>query len=718
VREPDFEKEIKLALKAEAEQTIPADTDLWFRIYRQIQAKENIAPAPKAVPLLRDWRKLTVIGLSTAAGLAMLFIAFVVGISVGKIQETSVAGDISTAIPQPSVAGTTPDPTKLLAPVFTLSAHTGTVTAIAWSPDGTYLATGSADKTVKIWDSKRNLVKTLNFDNPVTSLSWSSDGKRLAIAAGRAFTYAMNLPGFPQIGYLAGNFKTVIFSPKGNQVLILGEGVGFLADEVFLVQGDFPLNSADSNGTLGVWSPSGLEFATTNKDNKAVYFWRASDFSHSGGVKPYFKLNITGGYNDIKKLDWSPDGAWLAVQREYEYQGKYIDISLWTKTNNTIWSSVNFELSNINTYKYVPKTWGSGWSPGSKVIGFKDDADKLHMLEYGGKISQVLDGETVKGISSGEWSPDGKYFGAGDNKGIVQLWEVNSANLGGKWEGNPYVGHISSLKLDPANPGVYRGLAVSSFGHIYLTAQNGLNRWIQKLDSTGKIIWSKSIDLNVLDTQGGRGGIALDSTGNVYVLDTLSYTVNKFDEQGNFLNKWGSKGSGDAQFENLNGIALDAEDNVYVLTLNEVKKFDKNGRFLLKFDKKPDGTSWFSRAKQVVTLPGDLVAVSDENSNILRIFNSLGNYMGELSIGLSANTLATDKKGNLYIGNHSQFYKFNPYKGSTQSNLLYTFGNSGKGNYQFNIISSVIVHENGLIYVLEWLPASAQIKVYYQYPNS
>ncbi len=65
-------------------------------------------------------------------------------------------------------------------PIAVLSAHTAEVYALAWSPDGSILATGGGDGTVRLWKPDGTLIKTLESIGSVFELSWSPDGSILA----------------------------------------------------------------------------------------------------------------------------------------------------------------------------------------------------------------------------------------------------------------------------------------------------------------------------------------------------------------------------------------------------------------------------------------------------------------------------------------------------------------------------------------------------------
>jgi WD40 repeat protein len=70
------------------------------------------------------------------------------------------------------------------------TAHTKPLRALAWSPDGRFLATGGDDNVLSIWYPAQSQKPLLSIPQiaPVLALSWSPDGKTIAAASGTTVT--------------------------------------------------------------------------------------------------------------------------------------------------------------------------------------------------------------------------------------------------------------------------------------------------------------------------------------------------------------------------------------------------------------------------------------------------------------------------------------------------------------------------------------------------
>lgn len=80
----------------------------------------------------------------------------------------------------------------------------------------------------------------------------------------------------------------------------------------------------------------------------------------------------------------------------------------------------------------------------------------------------------------------------------------------------------------------------------------------------------------------GPTDVAWDSRGNFYVADGIrNARIAKYEPNGRWTMNWGTRGTGPGQFDVIQGIAIDADDNIYVADYANarIQVFDTMGNF-------------------------------------------------------------------------------------------------------------------------------------------
>ncbi len=123
-------------------------------------------------------------------------------------------------------------------------------------------------------------------------------------------------------------------------------------------------------------------------------------------------------------------------------------------------------------------------------------------------------------------------------------------------------------------------------------------------------------------------GIAINASGNVFVVDSGNNRVQVFDQAGKFVHAWGTAGSEDGQFQSPHGIALDNQSNVYVVDTgnNRIQVFNHSGSFIRKWGSAGTGNAQFNTPWGVTLDTFGHVFVTDMNNNRVQIFDQVGNF--------------------------------------------------------------------------------------------
>ena len=286
--------------------------------------------------------------------------------------------------------------------LFTYKGHSDQVNAVAWSPNGQRIASGSADKTVQVWNATdgSHISTYFGYTNSVSSVAWSPNGQQIAAGSadktvqvwnstgsGHAFTYKRHSDRVLAVAWSSDGKRIASCSDATVQVWNATDG-----SPIFIYTGSSAVN-------VIAWSPDGQRIASAR--GSSVQVWNATDGSN---VSTY-----TGHNDEIYAVAWSPDGKQIASGSADK------TVQIWNDTDGSSIFTYKGHSSTVNAVAWSPDGQRIASSSSDNTVQVWNGTDGSNVFIYKGHSKSV---QTVA------WSPNGQHIASGGADKTVQVWQA------------------------------------------------------------------------------------------------------------------------------------------------------------------------------------------------------------------------------------------------------------------------------------------------------
>ncbi|KAI0681581.1 WD40-repeat-containing domain protein [Earliella scabrosa] len=308
--------------------------------------------------------------------------------------------------------------------------HDGAVTALAYSPDGGYAASGSEDTTIIVWNAHENspMYQKSDYKDTVSALAFSRDGRILATGSNDEEIIIWQVHGGVKMRTIKNGvpIHALGYTPDGS-MLIAGGYDGSLS--IYNAETYEPMATIRKHFaviTFIVFSPDGRFMATGGTESEA-HVWELASLGQ--GVP---KSSLQGHKGMVCNVAFSPDGRRIITASD--------------DGSSRVWKAETGE-AHVILHEHTGPVWCVAFSADGKQVasGSSDSTVKI-CDSYSGERALSLDGHDNM-INSVAFSPGGKFIASAASDNTVRLWNAEDGSLTATF--NEHSDNVTTVMFGP-----------------------------------------------------------------------------------------------------------------------------------------------------------------------------------------------------------------------------------------------------------------------------
>ncbi|HSR35406.1 MAG TPA: BTAD domain-containing putative transcriptional regulator, partial [Anaerolineae bacterium] len=290
----------------------------------------------------------------------------------------------------------------------TLSGHQDAVSNLCWSPSGKAIATASDDGTARIWmaETAEELFTLSGHEGRVGAVVWSPSGDRVFTISDDATARVWDTATGEELLVLAHGAPAVAaaWSPLGNQVVIGDSSGGVIiwdgrtGEELLVLKGH-----EEYVGDVS-WAPSADRIVTASDDHTARV-WDASTGE---------ELQVLAGHRDqVWRARWSPAGDRVVTTA--------LDAStrVWDPATGEV--VLSFDPGDA-AHLYADVDWSPS---GDQVATIRSSLGSVTVLDVETGVEVLTLAGHMGKVMNVDWSPAGPLILTASEDNTARVWDVS-----------------------------------------------------------------------------------------------------------------------------------------------------------------------------------------------------------------------------------------------------------------------------------------------------